>query len=821
MTTNNINTLEFPPVPDALFKIENFDEDNCHALLRDDLFSKKDRKRLSDYNKARTSGGTVNVQYKLAKDLAPYNLGRLYPEDGIGLQSFRFDMRNPLARKFYWDLDGGNAHYIFALKYALMFGIKCDLLRYYVENRKECLALVSTDRKIAKTQFLKTLYGGKVDGVTWDAKDELQELPNEAQSVLVPLSQEMVALADMIWAKFPQFQKLVKKKYNPKASLMSHIFQTEERIMLLALDKYLKDVENREMVTYIHDGGYVKKLPGETEFPKDVLLRAAQHLNDLLDYKGTLVLEQKPIEFDWVPPALIGKGSYFEWVDSLTYSHLAKRFITEFGDYVVKTKDGNLYVYYGSFEGTKIVRDGRWYNESVELSKLLRILGDNMYEILKAEILQAPQLKEDDKLLLLKLLRTRTDKKNEIKDFVFQLRSLLPTPKWAFDENVFLLGFDNGVYDLMISEFRPHKYDDYITLSTGYDFKEKENIENFDGLSARLDVILKNMEPDTNELRFKMQVLASTLDGINYSHLFFNNGEGGNCKGWSYQMNCLVLGKGYYMAPSNSLFIECGKPSSASPDIADMRYKRLIMFEETKTVELSVAKKMTGKCEFRGRQLFGDPTDFILHATIVVNSNSAPEIDGKPTVAEKRRFLDSHFGTIFTDDDSLVGTTRGESTYRKADKSIESEHFKESLKLIFLHKLLDTYKLYKKEDLGIEFNKTEKVLRRSLVLMQNLNVFTTFFNLTWKYKAGAKGIGFSDMWNRFIGSSEYKECTHKKDYSRTKFFEYLRNTYPLYCDNPRNNGWRLSDHEEIVANAEEEEEYQLVGEKRKLPCLFY
>ena len=40
--------------------------------------------------------------------------GRLFPEDGVGPQSFRFDIRNPLIQKHYWDTDIENCHYCIA-----------------------------------------------------------------------------------------------------------------------------------------------------------------------------------------------------------------------------------------------------------------------------------------------------------------------------------------------------------------------------------------------------------------------------------------------------------------------------------------------------------------------------------------------------------------------------------------------------------------------------------------------------------------------------------------------------------------------------------
>ena len=43
----------------------------------------------------------------------------------------------------------------------------------------------------------------------------------------------------------------------------------------------------------------------------------------------------------------------------------------------------------------------------------------------------------------------------------------------VFDSNYDLLGFNNGVYDLINHEFRPYKYDDYMTMTCGYDYSDK------------------------------------------------------------------------------------------------------------------------------------------------------------------------------------------------------------------------------------------------------------------------------------------------------------------------------------------------------------
>ena len=218
-------------------KREKFDENVMKPLLTDPRFNKSDLSRLSIYNKHRVSGSEINVSYKYGEGCDEYQLGRLFPEDGIGLQSFRFDIRNPLTKIHYWDTDVNNCHYVIALKFCADYGIIHDKIRYYVENRDECLKMVSDKRKKAKTEYLKVLYGGnikhysslysnEVDGnITPEGFVFLKDLQKEVENLMVMVWEKNKHLHDL---KTGQDKKKISKNPNPKASLMSLIFQTEE-----------------------------------------------------------------------------------------------------------------------------------------------------------------------------------------------------------------------------------------------------------------------------------------------------------------------------------------------------------------------------------------------------------------------------------------------------------------------------------------------------------------------------------------------------------------------------------------------------------------
>ena len=287
-------------------KRERFDEDNMKPLLNDTNFNKKDRDRLSQYNKHRLSGSVINVSYKLGTGYDEYQLGRLYSEDGIGLQSFRFDIRNPLAQKYYWDIDVDNCHYRIAEKQCFDYGLKSIYISKYINEREYYLKLVSDNRKKAKTEFLKILYGGDIKLFRDDYQEVEGEVSYQGIAFLKDLQIEVNNLMKNIWNEHKHLHNLkcgkekkpLSKKSNPQASLMSIIFQTEERKILMCMDYVLKQY-NRNLSVFIHDGGYVDKIEGETCFPIDLMNEISKNVSEITQY--TVVLTQKPIVYDWKP----------------------------------------------------------------------------------------------------------------------------------------------------------------------------------------------------------------------------------------------------------------------------------------------------------------------------------------------------------------------------------------------------------------------------------------------------------------------------------------------------------------------------------------
>lgn len=311
-TTENVPVWYIRP-NQPLVKEEMYDADVMEAILRDTNYSAKDLRALGLYKRGRKHANKVQVCYEFGKGCEENQIGRLYVKDNKGLQAFPFDIRNPLLDKNYWDVDMENCHYWLLYQFGLNNNLRVDAIGKYCHNRDAELTKVSSDRGIAKTAFLKVAYGGKIttndnkpyiivpNGATsemnmmWGTRFNNDNLALDGDfSLLTEIENEMNVIRDIVWARNPHIQKIIKKKCpNPLNSLFALVLQTEERKCLLTMERYMEE-NNRNVDILIHDGCEIRKLKDETKFP-DELLRGAEA--DIKKHTGyTMKLAVKPFK---------------------------------------------------------------------------------------------------------------------------------------------------------------------------------------------------------------------------------------------------------------------------------------------------------------------------------------------------------------------------------------------------------------------------------------------------------------------------------------------------------------------------------------------
>lgn len=260
-----------------IVKTEMYDVDAIEALATHDGVSSDVKKSLNAYKRLRLNGNTVQVVYEYGKKLKKAKLGRLYPQKGLGLQNFPSDIRACLAQKYYWDVDMVNSQPVLLCQMAKKHGWNCEKLTDYVENRSDKLAeimeMLNCDRNDAKTMCIAVMFGANY---------------KKAPQFILDLQEELKHLAQNIINANPDVVKLLKGE--DAKTITAHILQHQEFKILQFIDVKLKE-HDRDMDVYIHDGGLVRRLDNEGEFPPELMRELEKAVEEKFGY--TIRLEVK------------------------------------------------------------------------------------------------------------------------------------------------------------------------------------------------------------------------------------------------------------------------------------------------------------------------------------------------------------------------------------------------------------------------------------------------------------------------------------------------------------------------------------------------
>ena len=476
--------------------------------------------------------------------------------------------------------------------------------------------------------------------------------------------------------------------------------------------------------------------------------------------------------------------SEIKMFDLITVKPLADRLINTFGDLIVNVKSG-LFVYW---EETN-----RWYNETEKSKrhKLTRYISEKLFEKVRDDILKNTIIDGKVKKTMLVALRNVTSQTSSMNNIITHVLSCLPEKSIEFDNKPFLIGFENGVIDLQNKcEFRQYKFDDYMTLSTKYDYvKTDYTIEKNKKGKDDMLAILKIIQPDEERRELLMQTLCSGLDGRAYQKVFCFTGKGGNGKGLIGSLMNYILGD-YYHQPGSGLLNEMEKPNSPSPDMYNLKNVRYVNFSEIGSfLKTAMIRKLSGGGMFCGRLLQQNPVFFKLCCTLVMEFNTDPEFDSLIQEAEYRRLVKQDFKTLFTSKEEKIGMVENGITYVKANTYYETEEFLENAKMFFLDILLDEYMIHINKETpmsGIEFTIPKCVQMESNEFLADQNKFHGMFENSFeKIGEGVEDVPLKleFIWKELSATHEYYTLSfqQKRTYNKKKFYQFLKDNYNVTC----------------------------------------
>jgi len=289
-------------------------------------------------------------------------------------------------------------------------------------------------------------------------------------------------------------------------------------------------------------------------------------------------------------------------------------------------------------------------------------------------------------------------KKNQ-KTFIEEAQILFNTPmKWfeSLDEKKYLIGFDNGVYDLQNKIFRNGEPEDKITKTFGYNYTDEIN----EKIKKDVEDFFSECLPEESK-EFLLKLSAYCLSGNRYLEwLIFLIGTGGNGKGAYKTLMTKTLGEYAYEPSVSMLTTTLKSSSSATPDKAKAKGVRCMICEEPEdesetSLKVGYLKELSGGNKIQARELFKSPMEFMPQFQLFLLMNNPVKLNTYDGGIE-RRLKNIEFPYKFVENPTLPHEKKRSSTLKE-----NFENNKEYYQQFFLI-LLDYYYKYIEGSKNIE-----------------------------------------------------------------------------------------------------------------------
>ena len=324
----------------------------------------------------------------------------------------------------------------------------------------------------------------------------------------------------------------------------------------------------------------------------------------------------------------------------------------------------------------------------------------NMYEQLTAEHLkdihdENIKKKKDLYYRFITKLNKTTYKKN----LMSECSKLFYEEGFEFnlDENIDLIGFENGVYDLKNKEFRDGLPEDKISFSTGYNYNLDYSFEHPDIIEV--ERIIKSIQPNDEIRIFMLAHIASILRGGNRDQIIvFWIGPGGS-NGKSTMEKFAEYAFGDYCQQMENTVLTRPRPGSSAPtpELSNKKGVRITLIhepEQSDKIYGGTLKQFTGQDKITTRGLYEKKqVSFIPQFKMILIANYFSEFTSINDGAVWRRIKAIEFNQRF-----VVKPNPNNPNEHKIDKDLV--HKLEYLKGAFMWLLLNKYyPLYEKKGL--------------------------------------------------------------------------------------------------------------------------
>lgn len=253
----------------------------------------------------------------------------------------------------------------------------------------------------------------------------------------------------------------------------------------------------------------------------------------------------------------------------------------------------------------------------------------------------------------------------------------------SLDTKNHILCCANGVFDFSTQTFRKGVPEDLTSKSTNN--KYIEDLTPHVSTIEEIRTFMRQLFPDKELRRYMWDHAASVLLGKNKNQTFtIYNGSGSNGKSKFVDLMTRTLQDYKATVPLSLITQKRAGVGGASPEVAILRGIRYAVMQEPSkgdVINEGPLKELTGGDPLTARKLFRDTESFIPQFTLVVCTNTLPNVKNFDDEATWRRIRVSEYKSIFSD-----RPIDGNPYHFKIDKSIDEKF--NSWKDIFLNLLI-------------------------------------------------------------------------------------------------------------------------------------
>jgi hypothetical protein len=351
--------------------------------------------------------------------------------------------------------------------------------------------------------------------------------------------------------------------------------------------------------------------------------------------------------------------------------------------------------------------------------------------------------------------------------YIKDILAFLSNDNVDWDNKPTLFVFENAVIDLTTGLKITPNPEDYLTISCGYNWEEKDKIK-----VDFLNLTLNGIFPDELLKHHYLEILATGLCGYQQEKFFVATGKGGNGKSLINALMIATAGKYAYTLPSE--FIINSIKTGANPEVANLDGKRFALTQEppsNRRIKCAVIKEITGNPTINARTLYSTKCVVNLRLTLVCECNGLGKFDEIGDAITRRTDI-TDFVCKAVSQQEYDATPEEDRKYLiVGNPHYKTNQFKCEYRMSLFYILLDYFKIFAKNNFVLS-SPPPAVVKKNKDQLVASDDFYNWFDATYIKTIDAAPIEVKEMYSYFKGGEFYQNLS--KNDKRNFNFKYFK-----------------------------------------------